>query len=242
MSTSALFFSAWTLLAGAAQALNHADEAQPVGGQDRSPFGFAAAPILLDPGHGGDDFGAVSSGYQEKDIALSVARKLRERLSPLPVLLTREEDVYIPLDHRVAQSLATDAAMFVSLHVNQVRQKKLSGITVYAYGRTPKGWHPPRKHKLKSRPPPLPEPAPEPISAGRSLAGSIVAALRLKGFRVDPMARADYYVLKNPKIPSILIELGYMSNPREMRQLRDPLYQDKLADALAQSLRQIYAP
>lgn len=210
-----------------------------------SPSGAAlapGAPIILDPGHGGDDLGAVSSGLQEKDIALSMARKVRERLAPLPVLLTREDDSYIPLDHRVEQSLSNQAAMFVSLHVNQVRRRDLSGITVYAYGRTPKGWHPPRKHQLKRRPPPLPEPPSGPIAAGRSLAGSLVDSLRLKGFRVDALARADYYVLKNPRIPSVLVEMGYMSNPREMRRLKDPVYQDRLADALAQSIRQIYTP
>ena len=67
-------------------------------------------------------------------------------------------------------------------------------------------------------------------------ANSIVSSLRAQGLRVDPPARAGFYVLKNPEAPSVLIELGYLSNPAEAARLNDPAYQDRLAEALAVSL------
>ncbi|MFI5348849.1 MAG: N-acetylmuramoyl-L-alanine amidase, partial [Elusimicrobiota bacterium] len=67
------------------------------------------------------------------------------------------------------------------------------------------------------------------------LAGSMVQTLRLDGFRVEE-AKADYYVLKNPAQPSILIELGYLSNPEEAARLSDPAYQDKMVAAIAKAI------
>lgn len=191
-------------------------------------------PIILDPGHGGDDLGAVVAGRQEKDIALSIARKLKNRLK-VPAQLTRDTDVFIPLDRRISESLQWNGAAFISLHLNQVKQKNLSGITVYAFGKSAyrilrRRWH--HHHG----PPPIPAPPREQVKDSGALARSVVRALGLAGFKVDPIARAEYYVLKNPKIPSILIELGYLSNAKEAARLSDPAYQDRLADALAKSL------
>lgn len=189
-------------------------------------------PIILDPGHGGEDWGAVVGGRQEKDIALAIARKLQERLG-VPAKLTRERDVYIPLDERISKSIQWGGSAFISLHINQVKRKSLQGITVYAFGKSPF-----RLFRRKGRrgPPPLPSPPREKIKDSGALARSVVRTLSAAGFKVDPIARAEYYVLKNPKIPSILIELGYLSNPTEAARLSDPSYQDRLADALARSL------
>ena len=79
-------------------------------------------------------------------------------------------------------------------------------------------------------------PPKEVAQAGFILADSIARSLRAQGFRVNSIELASYYVLKNPSIPSILIELGYLSNPKEAAMLNNPAYQDRLAEALAVSL------
>jgi N-acetylmuramoyl-L-alanine amidase len=191
--------------------------------------------IVLDPGHGGQDWGATVRGMREKDLTLAVARKVKERLERLGlarVLLTRSEDVFTPLDERVDQSLVGGGTIFVSLHANQVRHKGLRGIVVYAFGKQPPAKTPIRRRLLM----PLPPPSAESSRLSGELASKLVRFLRGDGFRVEPPARADYYVLKNPSLPSILVEMGYLSNPKEAAQLDDPRYQDRLADSLARSL------
>lgn len=195
-------------------------------------LGSAQGPIVLDPGHGGEDLGAVVGGKREKDLALIIAQKLQSRLG-LGARLTRDTDTYIPLDRRIDQSIAWEGSAFVSLHLNQVRHKRARGITVYAYGRS----YDKDSRRRRLNLPPLPAPPRQQIRESSALAASVVKSLRKEGFRVDPLARAEYYVLKNPKIPSILIELGYLSNPEESARLNDPAYQDKLVSALADSLR-----
>jgi N-acetylmuramoyl-L-alanine amidase len=192
-------------------------------------------PVIIDPGHGGDDLGAVVHGLREKDIALAVARKLRDRLkADVPVRMTRDSDDYVPLDRRVVDAVDWDGALFVSIHLNQVRSRKNSGAIVYSFAaqKVRRHWHFHRRH------PKVPlMPAPPRVESRQSdeLAGAVVAELRRDGFRVE-QSRSDYYVLKNPTQPSILIELGYLSNPDEAAKLSDPAYQDKIADSLAKAL------
>jgi N-acetylmuramoyl-L-alanine amidase len=194
-----------------------------------------ATPVILDPGHGGDDLGAVVGAVREKDIALAVALKLRDRIkTEMPVTLTRENDNYVTLDDRLVESVDWNGAVFVSIHLNKVKNKKLSGAVVYSFGVQKRGsWA--RRHKHPKVPP---MPAPPRIESGESayLAGSVVKAMRAGGFHVED-AKSDYYVLKNPALPSILIEIGYLSNPDEAARLGDPAYQDKLADSMAAAIK-----
>lgn len=192
-------------------------------------------PIIIDPGHGGDDLGAVVRGVREKDIALAVALKLRDRLkADVPVRMTRDSDEYISLDRRVMDAVDWDGALFVSIHVNQVPASKRSGAIVYSFAtqRVRRHFHFHRRH------PKVPAmPAPPRVESRQSdeLAGAVVAELRRDGFRVEK-SKSDYYVLKNPSQPSILIELGYLSNRAEAARLKDPAYQDKIATSLAKAI------
>ena len=193
--------------------------------------------VILDPGHGGDDLGAVSGSWREKDIALAIARRVKQKLEALghtPVKLTRDADVFVPLNKRIDESVEWDGLAFISLHLNQVRSKKPQGITVYAFGRQTVRL--PRRHR-HSKVPPLPAPPKDEARASADLARALVQSLRAQGFRVDPPAKAGFYVLKNPRLPSVLVELGYLSNPQERARLSDPAYQDRLAEAVAVSLR-----
>jgi len=207
--------------------------------------GEAAAPeavstirptFILDPGHGGDDLGAVVGGKREKDIALAISLKVKKRLEALGetgVKLTRADDRFITLDQRVDDAQEWSGNLFVSLHLNQVRYKKPHGITVYAFGK--ESFKSPKLKRHKNVPPLAPPPK-ELARQSSAFADSIVASLRAQGLRVDAPAKAGFYVLKNPTVPSVLIELGYLSNPQEAARLNDPVYQDRLADALAVSL------
>lgn len=191
-------------------------------------------PVILDAGHGGDDLGAVVKGVYEKDIALAVALKLRDKLkNDLPVALTREDDNYVTLDRRIVESVDWNGAVFVSIHLNKVKDKRLNGAVVYSYGAD-------RLKRVRRRPhhkgvPPMPAPPGVDAKEGEYLAAAVVKSMRGDGFRVEE-SKSDYYVLKSPAEPSILIEIGYLSNPEEAARLVDGAYQNKLVDALARAI------
>lgn len=189
--------------------------------------------FVIDAGHGGHDLGAVVKGLCEKDVTLAIARKVKDRLAKIgaSVRLTRDSDVFLPLDERVGDG--ERGTIFVSLHTNDVSSKRREGITVYAFG---KDRHHIRKIHRKHAVPPLAPPPDEERRESATLADMLVHSLRAQGYRVDDPARAGFYVLKNPEAASVLVELGYLSNPKEAARLRDPAYQDKLAQALAVSL------
>jgi N-acetylmuramoyl-L-alanine amidase len=94
-----------------------------------------STPVIIDPGHGGQDLGAVVKGLQEKSIALAVSWKLRDRIKDrIPVVMTREDDTYVTLDDRLVKAVDLNGAVFISIHLNHVRNKKLHGATVFSYG------------------------------------------------------------------------------------------------------------
>lgn len=192
-------------------------------------------PVILDAGHGGDDLGAVVKGLREKDIALAVALKLRDRIkNDMPVAMTRENDNYVTLDNRLVESVDWNGAVFVSIHLNQVRNKKLSGATVYSFGvQDRRAW---RRRPKHPKVPPMPSPPRVEAKESEFLARSLVKTMRDGGFRVES-AKSDYYVLKNPAQPSVLIEIGYLSNPEEAARLNDPAYQDKLVESMAAAIK-----
>jgi N-acetylmuramoyl-L-alanine amidase len=196
------------------------------------PQGRPLSPVIVDAGHGGHDLGAVVHGTYEKDIALAVARKVRDRLKGrVPVVMTRDDDSFVTLDRRVVESLDADAALFVSIHLNKVRDPRMAGATVYSYGPDRNRVHPHRRRR-RHFVPPMPAPPRVDSREGADLAREIAAGLRGAGVSVE-RRRQNYYVLKNPGAPSVLVELGYLSNPAEAARLKDPAYQDRLAGALA---------
>ncbi|MDE2491255.1 MAG: N-acetylmuramoyl-L-alanine amidase [Elusimicrobia bacterium] len=200
-----------------------------------APAGLPLEPVIIDPGHGGHDLGAVAHGLREKDIALAVARRLRARLqADVPVMMTRDSDRFVTLDRRLLDSVDWSGALFVSIHLNEVRNPRTRGATVYSYGPDLSKHKPYRKPRHRYVPP-MPAPPRVESSEGAVLARDVALSLRRAGVRVE-RRRSDYYVLKNPGTPSVLVELGYLSNAREARRLADPAYQDRLAGALARAI------
>jgi len=177
-------------------------------------------------------------GRVEKELCLIVANKLRkklEQLTPRPVLVTRVRDTFVALDERVQKSLDEKGAAFISLHMNQVVDKRYQdsqGIIVYSYG--------PRRDKARAYPFKKPRPMAAPPRGQRrssaNFATFLTKVMRKAGFKTYDPAQQDYYVLKNPDMPSVLIELGFLTHPDEGKRLADPIYQDRLVDALAHGI------
>jgi N-acetylmuramoyl-L-alanine amidase len=152
----------------------------------------------------------------------------------LPVRMTRDSDEFISLNGRVDETSAWGGGLFISLHANKVFRRGPHGIVVYSFG---KGHgRSDRHHRGHRKVPPLPAPPIEEARAGAVLAAELARGLRQEGLHVDASERAEYYVLKNPRTPSVLVELGYLSNRAEAKLLADPDYQGRLATALADAL------
>ncbi|MGS2780255.1 N-acetylmuramoyl-L-alanine amidase CwlD [Robertmurraya sp. GLU-23] len=179
--------------------------------------------ILLDPGHGGPDGGAGEEGALEKDIALSVSKKLRDYLQEQGalVIMTREEDKDLAEDgtrgysrrkvedlkKRLAMINESEANFFVSVHLNSIPSQKWSGAqTFYA---------PQLKDNAKA-------------------AKFIQDELRINLENTDRKAKplSSVYILKNAKKPGVLVEVGFLSNPTEKQLLKTEEYQDKVAASI----------
>jgi len=190
--------------------------------------------VILDPGHGGDDPGAHIQGVIEKDLCLAIAKRLKADLERrgVPTRLSRESDVSLPLDQRVAESGQWQHAIFISLHMNQMwHQAKPHGIIVYSYGREEIAE---KKPGLKL--PPLAPPSSELARQSARLGDRIARQFRKRGFKARGVVKTDYYVLKNPNHPSVLVELGFLTNPSERRRLAQTGYQNKLSETLSNGI------
>lgn len=191
--------------------------------------------LILDAGHGGDDPGASVKRLREKNIALSVALKmqkaLKKRHEAPRVLLTRRSDETLALDERVEMDAEVPGGYFLSLHVNDSSHRKDRGLVVYAYGLTMPA--PKKKHNPVA---PLGPPPEELARQSAQFALAIVDSLRAQKFAVEGVVHSDYYVLRNPHHPSVLVELGFLSNSKDRARLAKAAYQQKLADALARAV------
>lgn len=222
--------------------------------------------IALDPGHGGEDPGAVGpTGLKEKDVVLAVALKLRERLQANPnirVLMTRDKDFFVPLQDRVRKARRVQADLFVSIHADAFINRQARGASVFALsdgaatsaaarwmankenaadlvGGVNVGAATRDAHVLRA----LLDMSTtaqikDSLKLGKEVLGQIGKVGRLHKPRVE---QAGFAVLKAPDIPSILVETAFISNPEEEQKLRDPDYQDQLVDALAAGIAKYFA-
>ncbi|HMF51528.1 MAG TPA: N-acetylmuramoyl-L-alanine amidase [Candidatus Saccharimonadales bacterium] len=207
--------------------------------------------IVLDPGHGGKDPGAIGNGgIAEKDLVLSIARKLAAKLKKemnVQVVLTRNDDRFVPLEDRTALANAEDADLFISLHMNASPNSEARGIETYYLDNTSDE----AAIRLAAR---------ENSTARKNvsdlqfilsdmtqnlkLEDSITLAHRLQGAAVGGMGKvlgevkdlgvkkALFYVLVGARMPSVLVEMFFISNREEGRAMSQGLYQDAMVDAL----------
>lgn len=173
--------------------------------------------IVIDPGHGGHDRGGVpGQRVGEKALALDVAQRLRGVLqaSGYRVVMTRNSDVFIPLGQRASIANSYRGATFVSVHFNSARRAGANGIETYYYRGDSSG-----------------------LAANIHRNVVAVAPTENRGIR-----RRGYFVLRRTRIPGVLVECGFLTNPYEARNALNPAYRQKLAEAIARGIRGQRAP
>ena len=221
--------------------------------------------IALDPGHGGEDPGAVGpSGLREKDVVLAVALALRETLNARPgmrVMMTRDADFFVPLQERVRKARRVQADLFVSIHADAFFKPEARGASVFAL--SVKGASSSAARWMAARENAADQVGgvnvarvrdPQVLSAllDMSTTAQIKDSLKLGNEVLSGMARvgrlhkgqveqAGFAVLKAPDIPSILVETAFISNPEEEDRLRDPAYRAQLVQALAGGIQRYFA-
>jgi N-acetylmuramoyl-L-alanine amidase len=214
--------------------------------------------IVLDPGHGGVDPGAVREGHHEADITLAFARILRDVLrrdGRFRVALTRERDTFVSLEGRIAAARRAGADVFVSIHADAVAEGIARGAQVYTLSEEASsraGALLAERHNRSDLLAGLDLTAQDDAIAGvlmdlarieteprtEALADALVAGLRAGGVQLHarPRESAAFAVLKAPDIPSVLVEIGFMSTPGELEKLLSPEWRELAAQALALGL------
>ena len=189
--------------------------------------------VTIDPGHGGRDQGAATRRLREKIATLLISRRVGEILRGCGyrVHLTRGSDYYVPLGERCRLQRAAKSDLFVSIHVNAAANRSLQGIETYAL--TPAGAASTSGGK----------PSQTSFSGNRSDANNILLAyliqrslLRRSGAADRGVKRARFAVLRDINAPGVLVEVGFLSNPREEQLLLDPAYREKLARGIAEGI------
>jgi len=212
--------------------------------------------IVVDPGHGGHDSGALGpNGIREKDVVLAIGLKLRDLLRDelgLDVVMTRSTDVFIPLEERTAIANKVNADLFVSVHANAALNRGASGIETYYLNlaKTEKAAQLAAKENGTTL---------EKVSVLQAilfdlmanyklndsahLADEVQKALhgRIKSHHPDVrnlgVKQGPFYVLVGATMPSILVETAFVSNPQEEARLTDPAYQDQTAEGIMEGIR-----
>ncbi|HZV67708.1 MAG TPA: N-acetylmuramoyl-L-alanine amidase [Telluria sp.] len=220
--------------------------------------------IALDPGHGGEDPGATgAAGTREKDIVLAIAKRLKFKLEELPnmrVMLTRDDDYFVPLGGRVDKARKVQADLFVSIHADAFVEPSARGSSVFVLSEkgatsTAARWLANKENladaiggvNIKSHDKQLASvlfdlsttaQINDSMKLGKAVLGEIGGIARLHRGAVE---QAGFAVLKAPDIPSILIETAFISNPEEEAKLRDNGYQDQIADAITKGIKRYFS-
>ena len=219
--------------------------------------------VAVDAGHGGVDPGAIGrGGTREKDVTLAIARALAQRIDAEPgmhAVLTRNRDEFVELWDRIARARAAHADLFVSVHADSIRDRSISGASVYVLSVHGASSEAARVLADRENSADLMGGIPidsngvlgavlidavqdQIIGMSASAAERVMTALEGVGeIRKAQVQRAGFVVLKSPAIPSLLVETAYISNPIEERRLRSTEQQSRLAEAIATGVRSYFA-
>ncbi|WP_174876008.1 N-acetylmuramoyl-L-alanine amidase [Vogesella oryzae] len=239
------------------------DNSAPRNNKDKGTLGRTVT-IVIDPGHGGEDPGAIGpSGIREKDVVLKISRQLKKMIDGeknMRAILTRDEDVFLPLGVRVAKARRLNADLFISVHADAVDNRTARGSSVFALsenGATSTmarflaktqndadmvggvkigGKDKYLAHTLLD----LTQTATinDSLKLGKSVLGKLSSLNKL---HKDKVEQAGFAVLKAPDIPSILVETAFISHPEEEQKLIDPDFQQQMADAILSGVRSYFA-
>jgi N-acetylmuramoyl-L-alanine amidase len=232
---------------------------QPHPPQSRPPQAPRNLPlVMLDPGHGGKDPGAIGyTGTYEKHVALATALELQRQLRAsgrYRVELTRTDDVFIPLEQRVAIAQAKGGALFVSMHADALTNPTVRGASVYTLAENASDAQTEALAKRENSADRFGGPAfqNQPPEVARILASLVRQETRAGSARMargvvgafgsdvpllqNPERHASFVVLKAADIPSVLVEMGFMSNPQDEAELRRPEHQTRVATAMKRAV------
>ena len=229
--------------------------------EEEAPTNFnRMVTIAIDPGHGGEDPGAVGNGGSyEKNIVLSIARRLKAKLEQIPnvrVMLTRDGDYFVPLQVRVQKARKVQADLFVSIHADAFVEPTARGSSVFALSEkgassTAARWLANKENaadliggiNIKTKNQHLASvlldlSTTAQINDSLKLAKSVLSEIgNINKLHKAQVEQAGFAVLKAPDIPSILVETAFISNPEEEAKLTDNAYQDQMAEALSNGIR-----
>jgi N-acetylmuramoyl-L-alanine amidase len=222
-----------------------------------SPIRKHRVRVMIDPGHGGKDPGAIGpTGLMEKDVVLAIGRKIREKLSrsgEFDVRMTRDEDVFIPLEERTAMANKGRADIFVSLHINASTNRRAEGFSTYVLSR---GASNREDLELAARENGVPvrklqgvkfiiddmftgARKNESLRLAKTVNDAVVrhVSARYPGAQSIGLKQAPFYVLVGARMTAVLVEASFISNARDEARLRDPSCLDGIADGVAEAVR-----
>ena len=241
-----------------------AEKVAEKGPERAKPVAMRPVTVVIDAGHGGEDPGARGrGGTLEKHVTLAIAKRLKARIDLEPgmrAILTRDGDYFIPLAQRVSKARRVQADIFVSIHADAFVQPHARGSSVFALSdrgatSTAARWLAKRENEsdliggvnLDVKDPVLARTLldlsqtatiNDSLKLGKAVLGQLGDINTLHKQAVE---QAGFAVLKAPDIPSILVETAFISNPEEEKRLKDPAYQDKMANALLMGIRRYLA-
>ena len=229
-----------------------ADLAAPV------PEGSGPLVVVLDPGHGGIDPGAERDGTSEAALMLTFARELKEALirdGRFRVVLTRDDDVFVPLETRTSIAREVEADLFLSLHADALAEGDAQGATVYTLAAEASDEATAALAERHDRDDLLAGidltaqddvvaevlmdmARTETLPRTERLAAAVVATIKAAEIRMHrrPHQTGGFSVLKSPDIPAALLEVGFLSSDRDFKRLSDPAWRAKLAEAVVLGL------
>ena len=223
--------------------------------------------VTLDPGHGGEDPGAIGPGGTfEKDVVLQIALKLRDRINqttvngnPLRAFMTRDADYFVPLQSRVQKALRVDSDLLISIHADAFYTPRPQGASIFALSTRGATSAAARWMASKENAADLVGGANQGIKDTQvsqaiidmSTTAQIKDSLRLGDAMLGELGRignlhkprveqAGFAVLKAPDVPSVLVETAFISNPDEEKRLRSDAYQTQVADALLEGIKRYF--
>ncbi|MBE7731520.1 N-acetylmuramoyl-L-alanine amidase [Devosia faecipullorum] len=228
----------------------------PAGG---SELPIATRPlVVIDPGHGGIDSGAeTANGIREKDLVLAFSLRLQELLvesGRFDVALTRETDTYLRLEERVALARANKADLLLSIHADSFQQPEIRGASVYTRDENATDVLDKVLADTENRSDviagfTMPQMGPEVVdilldlmrremrmqsfTAAQAIVHQLEPSVTLRRF---PVRQADFFVLQAPDVPSVLLELGFLSNAGDIANLTQSDWRDRTAEAIARGI------